>query len=104
MAATLTEEGRAQLPGSTRAIAWGTVLLDNSYPTGGEAIDATGDLGYDKVMFEAGGSCVLQWDKANQKVLAFWTGSTVNTALVQVPNTTDLSAVTADYIALTAAT
>jgi hypothetical protein len=101
MAATLTEEGRISLGGS-RALAWGTVLMDNSYPTGGEAIDATGDLGYDAMVFESS-TVVLQWDKANQKVVAYWGNAGSASVLPEVTATTDLSAVSAQFIAITAA-
>jgi hypothetical protein len=102
MAATLVEEGRIEV--ETRAFCWGTVTLDASHLAAGEAIDATGDLGYDVVIFE-GGPYVLQWDKANQKVLAYY-GDNNNAAdgpLIAVPDTTDLSAVVAQYIAIAGA-
>lgn len=98
MAATLNEEGRAPI-GQSRALVWGTVTMDSSYPTGGEAIDATGDLGYEKLVFE-GGTVVLQWDKANQKVVALWGNAGSASVLPEVTATTDLSAIVADYIGI----
>lgn len=91
MAATLVEERRIDLAESM-CLCFGTVTLDNSYPTGGEAIDAAGDLGYVKMFFE-GSTRALQWDKANQKILAYAGTSEVTAA-------TDLSSVSADYVAL----
>lgn len=98
MAATLTV--REQIPiGSSKVLELGTVTLDNSYPTGGEAIDATGDLGYDTMIFESG-TVVLNWDKANQKVIAYWGNAGTASVLPEVTATTDLSAVTAQFMAI----
>jgi hypothetical protein len=101
MAATLAEQGRISI-GEGRALCFGTVTLDSSYPTGGEAIDATGDAGYDVVLFESS-TVVLQWDKANQKVVAFWGNAGSASVLPEVTATTDLSTVVAQYIAIAAA-
>lgn len=98
MAATLVEQARISI-GESRALCFGTVTMDSSYPTGGEAIDAAGDLGYEKMIFE-GGTVVLQWDKANQKVVALWGNAGSASVLPEVTNTTDLSAIVADYIAI----
>ncbi len=91
MAATLVEERRINLDESM-VLCFGTVTLDNSYPTGGEPIDAIGDFGYLKVFFE-GAQYSLAWDKANQKIVA-------RNGTSEVANATDLSAVSADYVAL----
>ena len=98
MAATLKEEWRIPI-GQGRALCGGTVTLDDNYPANGEAIDATGDTGYDKVIFE-GGPVVLKWDKANQKVVAYWGNAGTASLLPEVTATTDLAAVVADYIAV----
>lgn len=99
MAVTLTEEGREAF-GDSRALCWGTITWDSSYPaSGGEAIDAIGDLGYEKVVCE-GGSIVVKWDKANQKLLAFWGNGSSASLLPEVTSTTDLSAVVTNYIAI----
>jgi hypothetical protein len=97
MAATLIEEGREGI------FAWGTVTLDSNYPDGGEAIDAIGDLGYKKVFFEAGTGIVAQWDKANQKVVAYWGNAGTASLLPAVTATTDLSAQVLDYLAIVGA-
>lgn len=98
MAAALKEEYRIPI-GQSRALCFGTVTLDSSYATSGEAIDATGDVGYEKVFFE-GGSVALQWDKVNQKVLAFWGNAGTASLEPEVTSTTDLSAIVADYVAI----
>lgn len=98
MAATLTETDRIPI-GSSKVLCLGTVTLDNSYPTGGEAIDAAGDLGYDVMIFESS-TVVLQWDKANQKVVAFWGNAGTASLLPEVTATTDLSTVVAQYVAI----
>ncbi len=91
MAATLNEERRIDLAESM-VLCFGTVALDNSYPTGGEPIDAPGDFGYVKMFFE-GSTYSLAWDKANQKIIA-------RNGTSEAANATDLSAVVADYVAL----
>jgi hypothetical protein len=98
MAATLTEVERIPLTGS-KVLCLGTVQFDNSYPTGGEAIDATGDLGYDIMVFE-GGTVTASWDKANQKVLAYWGNAGTASLHPEVTATTDLSAVTLQFLAI----
>lgn len=98
MAATLTEEWRIPI-GQSRSLCGGTVTMDSSYATGGEAIDATGDLGYEKMFFEQG-TVILSWDKANQKVFATWGNAGSASVLPEVTSTTDLSAVTQDYLAI----
>jgi hypothetical protein len=98
MAATLTEEYRIPI-GQSHALCFGTVTMDSSYATSGEAIDAIGDTGYEKVFFEQG-TVVLSWDKVNQKVFATWGNAGSASVLPEVTSTTDLSAVVQDYIAL----
>jgi hypothetical protein len=98
MAATLTVTESVPL-GTSKVLDYGVVTLDNSYPTGGEAIDATGDLGYDTMIFESS-TVVLQWDKANQKVVAFWGNAGTASVLPEVTATTYLSTVAAQFIAI----
>ena len=102
MAATLTEKWAIPI-GQSRVLCHGTILLDSSYPTGGEAIDATGD-GYEFLLIDANTGHKLQFDKANQKVMAFYADydAVADGALIQVPNATDLSAVTGSYLAVRA--
>lgn len=79
----------------------GTIALDSSYPTGGEAISANA-LGLGKVaaLIPTGSGQLgyhAEWDGANSKLLMFYADydAGADGALIQVPDTTDLSAVTA---------
>ena len=99
--ATFTEESRTPI-GGNKALCTGTLGFDSSYPTGGEAIDAAGDLGYDVVIFEPG-VIVANWDKANQKVVAYWGNAGTASVLPEVTDTTSLATVTLQYLAIAAA-
>lgn len=79
----------------------GTLALDSSYPTGGEAVDFNSvgltqvkDLAVDPVsgyvFTVAAGS-----GPSSRKVLAYVTGASSGAVLAEVANTTDLSALTA---------
>ena len=100
MAATLTVHERIQL-GGNKALIIGAVALDNSYPTGGEAIDSSSDEAFQYLLSAGGGTTakglglVFQWDEANQKLVVCWNGDATPAALPEVTNTTDLSARTA---------
>lgn len=105
MAATLVEEVSIPI-GQGFSLCWGTVTFDNSYPTGGEAIDATGDIGY-KRFCPAGASdgYVPIWDKTNQKLKLFRqkdpaAAGGADIALPEVANTADMSAVSVDFVAI----
>lgn len=75
----------------------GQIDLDNSYPTGGEAVTSIADkfsevLG---VFIAPKAGYVFEYDYINEKVIAYWVDTTVDgAAMAQVANTTDLSAVT----------
>jgi len=80
----------------------GTITLDSSYPTGGEALAAAafGIDNIDFVSFGGAGGYVLEYDYANAKVMA-WYGdfnAVADGALIEVPNTTDLSTVSAHFV------
>lgn len=73
------------------------VDFDASYPTGGEALTVA-ELGFsvkpDVVLVFPRLGHVFEYDMANEKLLAYW-GDNNNAAdgpLVEVPNTTNLSA------------
>ena len=77
-----------------------TITFDSSYPTAGEPLTAA-DLGC-KVVFavipcgsfrNTAGTLGIQvsYDHTNAKLLAYWTGAVVSTALAEVASTTDLS-------------
>lgn len=75
-----------------------TVAFDSSYPTGGEAIDAAGNRQFSSVWAVGGtGGYSFSWDRANQKLLAYYSdnNNAADSAQIEVPNTTDLSALTA---------
>lgn len=94
--ATLTET-RAIPVGQSEALCFGTVAFDASYPTGGEPIDATGDIGYQELWITGTtGGYQGSWDAANQKLLMYRQTAATG-ALVEVPNATDLSAVTVHF-------
>ncbi len=80
-----------------------------SYPTGGEAITAS-DLGaitgsIKHLSANSAGGYVFEWDQANGKLKAHQAphGHGEATPLPQVPNATDLSAVTTRIIAYVSA-
>lgn len=98
MSAALVEEKVISI-GESEALVFGTLTLDSSYPTGGEAIDAPGDAGFHHLLVAPAGGYVGYWDKANQKIIAYQQ-SAATSALTQVPNATDLSAVVFPFIAL----
>jgi hypothetical protein len=83
----------------------GTLTFDSSYPTGGEAITAANvgmNRAIDRIHFNAASGYVFEYDKTNQKVLAYYADNDggADGALIQVANTTNLSAITASYIAV----
>lgn len=73
------------------------LAFDSSYPTGGEALVANtlGMLSFDLVLIEPKAGLVFSFDRTNNKVLAYWTSNTTDgEAMVEVTDSTDLSAVT----------
>jgi|2_EtaG_2_1085320.scaffolds.fasta_scaffold101651_1 hypothetical protein len=91
----------------------GSILLDSSYPTGGETMDVSNWLksgGSPTILLDGGsGAYVLrhnQGTSAAGKVQAFYVtqnainGAVENTVLVEVASTADLSAVNASFVAV----
>ena len=80
--------------------------LDSSYPTGGEVLglpalgltDAAESLFFFSQRAPLTVGYQFAYDIANDKLLVFWTGAVVSTALEQVADTTDLSAVKVDIL------
>src|SRR4051812_13652486 len=99
MATTLTE-AKAIPIGQGQALCFGTLLFDSSYPTGGEVIDATGDLGYSDFWITGTSSGYLASWAPSTQALIMYQQSAATSALTQVPNATDLSAVTVHYGAI----
>lgn len=83
--------------GQSRALVFGTISFDSSYPTGGEAIDAPGDVGYEYALVSPNAGYVGYWDRANQKLLAYQQ-SAATSALTQVPNATNMATVAFPFI------
>lgn len=80
---------------------FGTILFDSTYPSGGEIIDATGDLGYFAMSFGGPSTTgyVPKFIASSQKV-KLWYGDNNNASdgpLIESA-TTDLSAETVDFI------
>lgn len=77
----------------------GKFVFDTSYPTGGETVDFGLRSVYVAVIAPASGY-VLEYDATNKKVKAFYADydATADGALIEVPNLTNLSAVTARFI------
>ena len=90
-------DGPADEGGKRMKIQIGTIALDNSYPTNGEAFDLSADFDtLHMVMFDQPGAIILLYDYSAKKVKAFWgdyTASAVGVH-VEVGNTTDLSGYT----------
>lgn len=97
--ATLTENKAIPI-GQGRALCFGTLAFDSSYPTGGEVVDATGDLGYSDFWITGTTAGYLaSWDPATQALLMYQQ-SAATSALTQVPNATNLATVSVGYGAI----
>jgi hypothetical protein len=96
MAATATVEQTISL-GGTAKLYTGTIALDASYPSGGEALDVSSNERLDIVIAGPNSGYVFEWDAANQKLKAMYADYSNGSdgVLIEVPDTTDLSAVTA---------
>lgn len=93
MAATVSIQDSWDLGGNKTGYLL-NIAFDSSYPTGGEAIDVSGAEGFAAVIPFAGKEGYgFEWDAAGQKLLAYYADydAAADGALIQVPNTTDLS-------------
>lgn len=105
MAATVTITQDFSI-GETKTLYHGTIALDDSYPTGGEALDLTGNEKFDVLIAQSEGGYVFSFNPSDQKLLAYrqkdpGDAGGADIALPQVANTTDLSALTAiNFIAI----
>ena len=72
MAATLTVQKTVTV--GEYAIDFFTIAMDSTYPSGGEAIDATGDLGYFAVNFDGPSTngYTAKWVASSQKIKVFY--------------------------------
>lgn len=95
MAAVATIQNEISV-GGTAKIYTGTIAMDSSYPTGGEAIDISGNERFDHLDAVSTSGYVFSWDAANQKLLAYVgdNDAVADGPLAQVASTTDLSALT----------
>jgi hypothetical protein len=96
-AVAVSEKGKFEIGGSKR-LYWGQATMSSSYATGGDTVDAPGDLGYEVAHF-TGPGYLLVFDPVNQKVQAFRQTAATG-ALVEVPNATNLATVVADFMAI----
>lgn len=92
MSLTLTAVDRESYGSETKIV--GALSFDSSYPTGGEVFNlaSIGLVSMSTVLIEPGyGGCVFNYDYSANKVRAYHVSGGV---LVEVANTTDLSAIT----------
>lgn len=97
-AVSIEVKGTFEIGGSKR-IYWGKGTLSSSYATNGDTVDAPGDLGWEFALVSAAAGYQLKFDQPTQKLKAFRQTAATG-ALVEVPNTTDLSTVVADFLAI----
>ena len=73
----------------------GTITMDSSYPTGGEAVTPGQFKGgaIRRLMLSASTTGIVPaWDATNSKVMAFWVDTTTDgAALAQVVDTTNIA-------------
>ncbi len=93
MAAVVTVKKKVSI-GDTENLIYGKIAFDASYPTGGEAIAITGVEKIDTLISPGSGGYSFAFDDATQKLLAYRTDQ-VDDPQEQVPDTTDLAALTA---------
>lgn len=83
---------------------FGTITLDASYPTGGEAVAARGvGLGTIEDLTPSGDDGYIpRWDAANSKIVMYYADydAVADGALIQVADATDLSTVVLRYQAV----
>ena len=96
MAASLTSAYQGVF--GDRRVAIVDVAFDDSYPTGGEAVDLS-EVGIGTVLFaivEPTDGYTFEYDRSNDKVVAYWVDTTTDGApQAEVANTTDLDGVVA---------
>lgn len=75
MALTVEQLGRTNVTGNRLTVAL-KITFDNSYPTGGEALDLTAYVNnIETVHIENMDGYLLEYDRTNGKVLAFESGA-----------------------------
>ena len=103
MAATVTLSEYPVNFGGGMLFVTGTVTMDNSYPTGGEAVTAGQFKGgsFVRVLLSASTTGIVPaFDATNKKVMAFWVDTTVDgAALAEVTASTDLATTVFPFVA-----
>lgn len=88
--------------GSLVKLVSGTFVFSNAYTTGGEALDLAPFLGdVDGFIASPASGYVFEYDAVNKKLKAYYAdyAAVAAGALIEVPATTNLSAVTATFLA-----
>lgn len=93
----------AFVKGSAKELWFGTLAMDDSYPTNGEAWDANAQSGLrsvDAVFIQTMGGYTFEYvpsaTAASRKIKVYWVDTTVDgAAMAEVANETDISALTA---------
>jgi len=102
LAATVTIKDKFKLGNGFVVIA--DVAFDNSYPTGGEEVlpEKFGINALDFVQAAPSSGYVFQYDHTNKKLLAYYADydAVADGALIQVPDTTNLSAIITRVMAI----
>ena len=101
MAASTVINTGPEVPGN-RKITTATVTFDSSYVTGGEAVSALdfGLVRLDHLVIDAGAGYLAQWDGSlTAPKILLYRQTAATGALVQVPATTDVSAVSVKVLA-----
>jgi hypothetical protein len=103
MAATLVETKVIQLSQS-EALVFGTVTGDSSYPTGGYALDPPGSTDYESFVASPSGgttaASVAGWVPGTKKLMAYGSNGAAPAQLVEIANTTNLSAQVWEFVAV----
>lgn len=101
-------KGRANEVWGGRHVLMLRFTFDDSYPTGGEALDLKqyGAQGEVQAVFIAqhapvNAGYVVQYDKTNEKLVVYWTSNTTDgEPLVEVTNATNLSTLVVDLLVI----
>ena len=103
MAATVTLSSEPINFGGGLLFVHGTITMDSSYPTGGEAVTPGQFKGgaFVRVLLSASTTGIVPaFDATNKKVMAFWVDtSTDGAAMAEVVNGTDIATAVFPFVA-----
>lgn len=105
MALSYSLDGPVQYEGTKRVVR-GTITFDSSYPTGGEAVTVAslGLVKLEDLTLSGDDGYVLRWNRsASSPLILAYMGDNNNASdgpLIEVANTTDLSAVVTRFTAV----